>query len=793
MPNPFIEVRANFDRIEGQEWPEDATVTINIDDPGTPAVNPDYTDTATVGAAPWDPNQTYFELALWGMFDIQPDFVVTVTDGLVSREYTVTNLAFTNISINADTVSGIAAPNSQIYIWACEFNNCFNLDEVPVDGSGNWSADFGGVYDIQPGTWIDSVQRDEFGNGTMFGTVTPGAEIAGTIYAVESLPGNEAGGVMVEACNTDQSVCRNALTDENGNYTVEYLSKGEFDIKAYPAGDDLPGYSDNPINITDYITYVAENIVLPGPPTPPPPGAIEPSHEGGGTIVVYIGDPLTLTTHGDPGGTATFEITVYEDGYTDNGPMAEAPAGSGTYIATIPPLSSHHGVAEIVYTITYSDGSSDETSFFIYIDPSGIVETVDGVPLRGATVTLLRSDSPNGPFEIVPNGSVLMSPSNRTNPDSTDEYGKYGWDVLAGFYIVRAELDGCYSPDDPSQPFVESEVLTIPPPVTDLILILECPDLPPVANAGEDQSVNEGDLVTFNGSTSYDPEGGDLVYAWDLDNDGEYDDGYDVTAEWIFNDNGNFTIGLQVTDPDDLTDTDTVEITVSNLPPQSITFLAPTDPIQTGSPVSVTAFFQDAGANDTHTASWDWGDNTTSAGTVDGHTVTGEHPYTVPGVYTLTLTIRDDDGGEATAYYEYVVYDPEGGFVTGGGWFDTSDGKANFGFNAKYHMDAKIPYGNTQFQVDGMKFKATSYNWLVVSDARAQFKGTGTIDNAGEYGFLVTIIDGKIAGDNVDLFRIKIWELTTGNILYDTQPGDSDAADPVTEIGGGSIVVHKAK
>ena len=60
-----------------------------------------------------------------------------------------------------------------------------------------------------------------------------------------------------------------------------------------------------------------------------------------------------------------------------------------------------------------------------------------------------------------------MSPSNRTNPDTTDANGHFGWDVLAGYYKVRASAPGCSA--------AETAVLTIPPPVTDLDIGLSCP------------------------------------------------------------------------------------------------------------------------------------------------------------------------------------------------------------------------------------------------------------------------------------------------------------------------------
>ena len=96
-----------------------------------------------------------------------------------------------------------------------------------------------------------------------------------------------------------------------------------------------------------------------------------------------------------------------------------------------------------------------------------------GDPVAGATVTLYRSDVPGGPFAAVPAGSATMSPGNRTNPDLTGADGLFGWDVTAGYYKVRAEKAGCTAPGGDA--FVESDVLTIPPPVTDLTLVLSCP------------------------------------------------------------------------------------------------------------------------------------------------------------------------------------------------------------------------------------------------------------------------------------------------------------------------------
>jgi hypothetical protein len=186
--------------------------------------------------------------------------------------------------------------------------------------------------------------------------------------------------------------------------------------------------------------------------------------------------------------------------------------------------------------------------------------------------------------------------------------------------------------------------------------------------------------------------------------------------------------------------------------------------------------------------------------------VSGSHVYTTPGVYTLQLTVTDKDGGQGSGVYIYVViYDPEGGFVTGGGSIQsplgayapdpTLTGAAHFGFNSKYKKGASVPTGETnfQFQMAGLHFHSKSYQWLVVAGARAIYKGRGTINNAGNYGFILSAIDGSVARPKgPDRFRIKIWDIDAGyQVVYDNQMNAPDDADPTTAITSGNIIVHK--
>ena len=89
-----------------------------------------------------------------------------------------------------------------------------------------------------------------------------------------------------------------------------------------------------------------------------------------------------------------------------------------------------------------------------------------------------------------------------------------------------------------------------------------------------------------------------------------------------------------------------------------------------------------------------------------------------------------------------------------------------------------------------MNFHSSSYDWLVVSGYQAIYSGTGTINGSGEYGFMVSVIDARLtpSPDDVDRFRIKIWD--DDGVLYDSLIDAADDADPSTELGGGSIVIH---
>jgi hypothetical protein len=148
-----------------------------------------------------------------------------------------------------------------------------------------------------------------------------------------------------------------------------------------------------------------------------------------------------------------------------------------------------------------------------------------------------------------------------------------------------------------------------------------------------------------------------------------------------------------------------------------------------------------------------------------------------------------------------VIYDPNGGYIYGGGWFNspagalrsnpTATGKVSYGFALNYFKNATLPKGETQFEfkVGEFEFNAVNFDYLSISGAKAQFKGTGKIVG-GQSGinFIATVIDGDIHGTGVDKLRMKIYNKNTGEVYYDNQPGAGDADDPLTPVGLNSLI-----
>ncbi len=308
-----------------------------------------------------------------------------------------------------------------------------------------------------------------------------------------------------------------------------------------------------------------------------------------------------------------------------------------------------------------------------------------------------------------------------------------------------------------------------------------------------------------------------VLYTWLID--GSPNPTTELELVYLWQDDYDDIVTLEVSYADSTTATDTTSVTVYNVPPTILSVDGPSVQ-ELGVEFLLEVVFYDGfwdptrgliSSTDTFTATFDWDD-----GTVDTigqeemflgeeefplyHAMTS-HVYGEIGVYLVTITITDDDGGFATIQWWITVYDPAwvaSGFVTGGGWINAPEGsypadptlagKATFGFVSKYKKGQNIPEGNTEFQFHaaGLNFHSLSYEYLVVAGPMAMYKGVGTVNGEGSYRFLITARDGQITGgDGIDTFRIKIW--------YDGSEGSVIVFDngANTPLEGGQITIHK--
>jgi len=337
---------------------------------------------------------------------------------------------------------------------------------------------------------------------------------------------------------------------------------------------------------------------------------------------------------------------------------------------------------------------------------------------------------------------------------------------------------------------------------------------PPVVTV-DDASGAEGAAVPIHG-TVVDPDGDPVTHTWTVTPNAGVDLGtscvianpaaLDTTVTCT--DDGTFTLTLTASDGVNMPVADTGTLTLSNVAPTISLGSPPSGSVFViGSTVSVVANVADQGTNDTLTCSFFWdGGGPNSASAAAGGICSQSNTFAAAGIYTSTVTVTDDDGGVGGPItVVIVVYNPDSK-MTGGGTANSpagalvanplATGVAQFEPNAQYLPRATTPSGKAKFTLRTQSFDFTSgaLEWLVVTDDKGQLRGSGTINNAGNYGFLLTVVDGGTPGAAGDRLRMKIWDKSAGDaVVYDTTPGGAEDIDvsPTLPISGGNLTLHK--
>ncbi len=172
----------------------------------------------------------------------------------------------------------------------------------------------------------------------------------------------------------------------------------------------------------------------------------------------------------------------------------------------------------------------------------------------------------------------------------------------------------------------------------------------PVAVAGEDLVSCEGEMVSFDGTASFDADGDPLSFWWDF-GDGTIASG--ALASHVYADDGIYTVTLAVDDGHaGGNHSDTLLVTVANAAPMVTAIVGPDRGVR-GQELCFSAGFTDPGILDQHTTWWQAVQGTKIVAAGSG--LEFAFTPTTAGEYSVSFTVTDDDGAAAVESVPLVV------------------------------------------------------------------------------------------------------------------------------------------
>jgi PKD repeat protein len=279
--------------------------------------------------------------------------------------------------------------------------------------------------------------------------------------------------------------------------------------------------------------------------------------------------------------------------------------------------------------LAFDGYASDLFGFSVAIDGDrAFVGAADKNGGRGAGYGFLREGT-----EWIEEGKAIASDG------APMDY--FGWsvDLKGDTAVIGAHYDDDYGQDSGSA----------------YVFIKATGNQPPVADfSWTPQNPNPGQTITFDASASHDPDGTIVLYEWDWNNDGVYEESHTTpTATHSWSNAGNYPVTLRVTDDDSATDTETKTVNVIvNQPPVADFSWTPQNP----NPGQTITFDASASHDPDGTIvlyEWDWNNDGVYE---ESHTTpTATHSWSNAGNYPVTVCVTDDDSATGTIIKNVIV------------------------------------------------------------------------------------------------------------------------------------------